>query len=51
MGATKPVTDETFEAGVLPSTRTVSTPWRDRVVAPALRQERRAFVLRNGIGA
>jgi hypothetical protein len=29
----------------------ISTPWRDRVVAPALRRERRAFGLRNAIGA
>ncbi len=29
----------------------VSTPWRDRVVASALRRERRAFGLRNAIGA
>jgi hypothetical protein len=29
----------------------VSTPWRDRVVASALRRERRVFGLRNMIGA
>jgi hypothetical protein len=29
----------------------VSTPWRDRVVASALRRERRVFGLRNVIGA
>jgi thioredoxin 1 len=29
----------------------VSTPWRDRVVASALRRERRVFGLRNAIGA
>jgi hypothetical protein len=29
----------------------VSTPWRDRVVASALRRERRMFGLRNAIGA
>ena len=29
----------------------VSTPWRDRVVASALRRERRVFGLRNPIGA
>ncbi len=29
----------------------VSTPWRDRVVASALRRERREFGLRNAIGA
>ena len=29
----------------------VSTPWRDRVVATALRRERRVFGLRNAIGA
>jgi hypothetical protein len=29
----------------------VSTPWRDRVVASALRWERRVFGLRNAIGA
>jgi thiol-disulfide isomerase/thioredoxin len=102
MGAIKPVTNETFEAGVLQSTRTVpadcwaercgpskmiapiltaiveepgegflsvhelpgpevledpgyraavSTPWRDRLAASGLRRERRAFVLRNAIGA
>jgi len=28
-----------------------STPWRDRVVASALRRERRVFGLRNAIGA
>jgi hypothetical protein len=28
----------------------VSTPWRDRVVASALRRERRVFGLRNAIG-
>jgi hypothetical protein len=29
----------------------ISTPWRDRVVASALRRERRVFGLRNAIGA
>src|SRR6266566_2452841 len=29
----------------------ISTPWHDRVVAPALRRERRVFGLRNAIGA
>ena len=29
----------------------VSTPWRDRVAAAALRRERRVFGLRNAIGA
>jgi thiol-disulfide isomerase/thioredoxin len=29
----------------------VSTPWRDRVVASALRRERRVFGLHNAIGA
>jgi hypothetical protein len=29
----------------------VSTPWRDRVVASALRRERRVFGLRNAVGA
>jgi hypothetical protein len=29
----------------------ISTPWRDRVVASALRRERRVFGLRNTIGA
>ena len=29
----------------------VSTPWRDRVVASALRRERRVFGLRNALGA
>jgi hypothetical protein len=29
----------------------VSTPWRDRVVASALRRERRVFGLRNAIGS
>jgi hypothetical protein len=29
----------------------VSTPWRDRVVAPALRRERLVSGLRNAIGA
>jgi hypothetical protein len=29
----------------------ISTPWRDRVVASALRRERRVFALRNAIGA
>ena len=29
----------------------VSTPWRDQVVASALRRERRVFGLRNAIGA
>jgi hypothetical protein len=29
----------------------VSTPWRDRIVASALRRERRVFGLRNAIGA
>ena len=28
----------------------ISTPWRDRVVASALRRERRVFGLRNAIG-
>jgi hypothetical protein len=28
----------------------ISTPWRDRVVAAALRRERRVFRLRNAIG-
>jgi hypothetical protein len=28
----------------------VSTPWRDRVVASALRRERRVFGLRNAVG-
>ena len=69
--ATKPVTDETFEAAALQSTKTalvdhwvkwcgpcrmiapaaVSTPRRDRVVASALRRQRRVFSLRNAIGA
>jgi hypothetical protein len=29
----------------------ISTPWRDRVVASALRRERREFGLRNAIEA
>ncbi len=29
----------------------ISTPWRDRVVASALRRERGVFGLRNAIGA
>jgi hypothetical protein len=29
----------------------ISTPWRDRVVASALRRERRVFGLRNAIGS
>jgi len=29
----------------------ISTPWRDRVVASALRRERRVFGLRNSLGA
>ena len=28
----------------------ISTPWRDRIVASALRRERRVFGLRNAIG-
>jgi thioredoxin reductase len=82
-GAKLAGTDETFEAEVLQSTRTVlvdyraercgasrmiapilkailedpgyraavSTPWRDRVVASALRWGRRVSGLRNAIGA
>jgi hypothetical protein len=29
----------------------IGTPWRDRIVASALRRERRVFSLRNAIGA
>ena len=34
-----------------PEYKALSTPWRDRVVASALRRERRVFGLRNAIGA
>jgi hypothetical protein len=40
------------QAGVEPGYQAaISTLWRDRVVASALRRERRVFGLRNAIGA